>query len=353
MPTARIGLCLAAAFLGGLCGCARQPTTALLVVEGPPVASVTALFAQVALAAQPPGPEQQLDGPIHLPGTLVVWLPDVAEPATILLRGVTSEGQSLWATAALQIVPHQQVSQAVVLSASGGPAPGTGVDGGMADRGDLGLGRPPDDMASPTADMASAILAQDNFHRTPSSQPGWGTASDGQIWGDDANASGSFLISGNRGVVAEAQGPFDTAVLGPSVSDAEVLVTGAISPFAGAGNNNESAAMLRWVDDNMFYKAGIDGASFRLYVRTSPTSSTTLARMPFTATPATAYSIRFRIVGTALMGKVWPAAGTEPANWMLTATDASIAAGACGIRLAFNSVPATATFTSFVATAAR
>lgn len=327
-------------------GCARNATTALLDIDANPRLPLTALFGRVSVASQP-GVEHQIStGELTLPGTLVVLLPDVAEPATITLRANASTGETLGAVTTVDIVPHAQVAQGVLLT-PGGVVPMGGDGGGgavdMAGGGAVDLGSPPS-----SGDMATNVLAADTFHRPP--QAGWGTASDGQPWGADANTSAAFSIAGNSGVMAPAATGFQTAALGPTVRDADVLLTASLSTFANGTSNNELAAMLRWVDNNHFYKAGMDGNVFRLYVRTSATTSMTLVKMNYPATAGTSYSIRFRVVGTTFMGKVWPSGSAEPAAWMLTATDNSIAAGVCGMRVVFNAL-VTATFTNFLATA--
>src|SRR5947209_13794964 len=43
----------------------------------------------------------------------------------------------------------------------------------------------------------------------------WGTASDGQTWGGDANKLSLFSISGGSGVVSATNGTTYSAVLGP------------------------------------------------------------------------------------------------------------------------------------------
>ena len=64
----------------------------------------------------------------------------------------------------------------------------------------------------------------------------------------------------------------------------------------------------------------------------------TLARLEQTpklviaAQPGTLYTLRFRVVGTTLQAKAWPAANTEPPNWMVTVTDNNFHSGQAGLR---------------------
>jgi hypothetical protein len=338
-------------------GCANGPTSALLTVSANGPTPLLYLLGQVALGSQPPGTEQRVDGSVQLPGTLVVALPDVAEPVTISLHGLTTAGSPLVGAIALDAVPHQEVTGSVLLTSPGTPpvsTPSTVDLGGILAPGDGGApgsdGGAGADLAPPTSapDMPTTVLASDDFHRA--AQVEWGTASDGHVWGADANTNAAFAIANNTGTIAPTQNGSQTAALGPAVADEDVVVTGALSAFVSNGKNNELAAMLRFVDDNRFYKAGMDGANFRFLARTSANNSVTLATTPFNATAGTSYSIRFRVVGSNLMAKVWPASAAEPSAWMLTATDASIASGQCGIRTIFNGT-AIATLTSLLAVA--
>src|SRR5260221_7308808 len=74
---------------------------------------------------------------------------------------------------------------------------------------------------SPTPGTA---LGTDTFQRA--NQSLWGTASDGQTWGGDANSQKAFSISGNAGLVSNTGGTSYSAVLGPTAANAEVYATG-------------------------------------------------------------------------------------------------------------------------------
>ncbi|HEV2253670.1 MAG TPA: IPT/TIG domain-containing protein, partial [Streptosporangiaceae bacterium] len=183
-------------------------------------------------------------------------------------------------------------------------------------------------------------LGTDTFQRA--NQALWGTASDGQSWGGDANVKSPFSISGNAGVVSNTSGNSYSAVLGPAATDAEVYATGSMSSFT----SSNLGAVLRWTDGNDWYKAYIDGQNLVLQKKVAGTT-TTLGLTPFAATPGTSYTIHFRVVGSTLTANVWPSSGTEPAGWMVTATDTSLTSGSCGLRILVNS--GTATITNFKA----
>ncbi len=342
-----------------------QPSTALIMIDASPRATLTAVYGQVALGNNPPGAEQQIkSGELQLPGTLDVWLPDVAEQATVLLRATTTDGQTLTGTVYLQIVPHHAIGTSVTLTATGGIGGGLGGggdggvqtdDGGLPMVGDMGQptssspdmttgGAPP-----PPADMATSnVLAADTFHRA-ADQAQWGTASDGLLWSTSADEA-TYAIAANIGLIDGDSGNA-TAELGPVVADADIVVTGSFSALVNNHDgNNEFAAMARWNNDNNFYKAGIDGQMFRLFVRASATSSTTLSTISYPANPNTSYTIRLHVVGGALEAKVWPSSSTEPPTWLVSATDATIASGRPGVRLVFNVPGSVASFTNYLVT---
>jgi len=183
-------------------------------------------------------------------------------------------------------------------------------------------------------------VGTDTFQRA--NQSLWGTASDGQAWGGDANSKSVFSISGNAGLVANTGSTSYSAVLGPAGSDEEVYATGSLSSFASSNFGD----VLRWANGNNWYKAYIDGKNLVLQKKVAGTT-TTLASVPFAASAGTAYSIHFRVVGSTLTANVWPASGSEPAGWMITASDSSLTTGYCGMR--FLTQTGTATITAFQA----
>ena len=197
--------------------------------------------------------------------------------------------------------------------------------------------------ATPTATSTpttGTVLGQDTFQRA--NQTHWGTASDGQSWGGDANSSSVFSISGNAGLVSNSSSTSYSAVLGSSVSDAEVYATGSISSFASSNFGD----VLRWSDGNNWYKAYIDGTNLYIQKKVNGTA-TVLTSVAFSATAGTAYTIHFRVVGSTLTANVWASAGSEPNGWMVTTSDSSLSSGYCGMRVLTQS--GTLTMTSFQA----
>ncbi len=191
---------------------------------------------------------------------------------------------------------------------------------------------------STTAPGAGSALATDTFQRP--NQAFWGTASDGQTWGGDANTSTAFSISGNTGKVTNA-GTSINAVLGPSTGDADVRMTGSLSAF---GSNANIGPVARWTDGNNWYKAFTDGAGLVIQKKVGGVL-TNIANTPFPATAGTLYTIELSVVGATLKASIWPASATPPANWMLTVNDTSLTSGRTGMRL--YTLAGTATVASF------
>ncbi len=191
---------------------------------------------------------------------------------------------------------------------------------------------------SPTATPSpGTTLAQDTFVRP--NQTHWGTASDGQTWGGDANSLSVFTIFNNTGQVSSSSGSH-SAVLGPVATNAQVLFSGSLSNFT----SNNLGAVLRWKDSNNWYKAYIDGTNLVIQKKVSGTS-TNLATVPFAAKAGTSYTLQFTVIGTSLSASVWTGS-TTPTT--VTATDSTLQSGQCGLRMLVQN-SAVATITSFIA----
>jgi polyvinyl alcohol dehydrogenase (cytochrome) len=212
-------------------------------------------------------------------------------------------------------------------------------------------GTPPPPTPSPTESVTATpspgtTLAQDTFVRNPSSQSLWGTASDGQIWGADANTLSNFTINNDVGQVAGSgtASKSYTGVLGPPATNAEVLISGSLSSFGG----NTLGAVLHWSASNNFYKAYINGSNLVILKMVNGVI-TRLASVTFNATAGASYMLLFSVSGSSLAASAWPSSGTQPGSWMVTASDGSLSSGSCGL-LVYLANGVTAAITSFQAT---
>ncbi len=216
----------------------------------------------------------------------------------------------------------------------------------------FGLPNQPPPSPSPSPSPSTTVtpapgttLAQDTFHRPDQSL--WGTASDGQVWGADANTLSNFSIINDSGQVvgsgSSARGY--TGVLGPTASDAEVQVSGSLSSFGG----NTLGAVLRWGNNNNYYKALINGSKLIILKKVNGTI-TQLGSASFSATAGTSYTLLFSVSGSSLNASAWPTSGSPPNTWMVSTTDGSLTgAGNCGV-LVYLAPKVTADVTYFQAT---
>ena len=189
-----------------------------------------------------------------------------------------------------------------------------------------------------------SVLAHDTFQR--GAQVFWGTASDGHNWSGDANSIEIFSIAQKSGLIAAGKGAFN-AILGPTNTDSESVVSATINHFPAGGLVNLGVA-LRWTDGNDWYKALINGTQLQILSRVHGTSKV-LATMPFAAHDALSYTLRFRAQGANLLAKAWQTGQPEPANWLLQATDTALAQGMGGIRVLLQNTT-TIRVTSFLET---
>jgi hypothetical protein len=181
-------------------------------------------------------------------------------------------------------------------------------------------------------------LAQDTFLRI--NQISWGIASDGQLWQVDAKSSSNFAIVNHVGQVSKADGIFD-AILGPTITNAEVVFSGSLSHFGPS----TLGALLRWKDANNLYKVYLDG-SHLILLKDVAGIVTELKSVIFPAQEGKSYTFHFRAQNSFLSANVWPTNSPEPANWMVATTDTSLSSGYGGLRMVLRN-GITAQITSF------
>jgi hypothetical protein len=172
------------------------------------------------------------------------------------------------------------------------------------------------------------VLAHDTFQRPD--QRFWGSASDGRVWGGDANANPAFSIKNGVGQIAGGSGPLQ-ATLNVTSTDAEILLSGSVNHFDAHGGIN-LGGVLRWRDAHNWYKVLINGNILQL-LKAVDGKITVLGSTPFQAVGNTSYSLRLRVLGSNLFAKAWPAAHAEPANWALMVIDTQLSAGVGGMRV--------------------
>jgi hypothetical protein len=115
-------------------GCAG-PTSVRVDIDGPSDLRSLTIDVQLAIGKKV---HRMLpaDGPLNVPGALIISLPDVATQVSIALAAVSATGDPLAAATTVDSTPHSQTAVAVKLDGRGGDL-GT-------ESPDLSTGAPPD-----------------------------------------------------------------------------------------------------------------------------------------------------------------------------------------------------------------
>jgi hypothetical protein len=302
-----------------LAACGNDPTSVLLRIGAAPSA-VTRLEALIHVDGTTDYTSQPVAGgaPVTLPGTAIVKLADVSELLDVQLTAVLDDLRQATAAGQIQTRVHEQVALDLMFGDA------IQADGGAMDLG-AGDGSAPD---LSSTDLGQHVIAEDSFFRN--NQPLWGTASDNQVWGDDANtAAPPFAIAAHTGFLTMgAAGVSYSATLGPTTDDADVLVQGNMDTVDESCNWGPVA---RFGDANNFYKAYLDGIYFVLQKQLAGTK-TVLAQVGHPILPSTYYNIRLQTLGSTIRARVWAQGLGEPATWDVMATDTDLTTGKTGIR---------------------
>lgn len=190
-------------------------------------------------------------------------------------------------------------------------------------------------------------IDQDTFTRA--NQSGWGTASGGSTW---AHASGSTYtqsITGNEGQLTGATSNTYYSLGSDTAADVTVTVNFLTSSPA---DNNASVAG-RGTGLSTYYRAAYNSGTPGHFALNKVVNnvSTVLITTAMTISANTSYTIKLRISGSFLYGKLWLTSTAEPAAWTLAATDTSLTgAGSFGVGCNAGVNTETAKFDSFVVT---
>ncbi len=281
------------------------------------------LYLHATLAPQGRLADMVLQAPFARSGeaTVLVVVPSTATQLTVTATASTVDSPSATVSNQVAIRAHQRVSMTLAL-----PAPGYGGDAGLGDLDLASADLASADLANARADLAGGELGHDDFMRGPVSG-GWGTATDGQAWGGDSTVGtdGLWSVVNHMGLLtSKGNNVAPTAVLGPGAADVDVRITGT------SAGNGFFGAVARWTSTTAWYMAQLDGTTL-LIKRRDAGGGTTLMQTNFQANANTAYSIHFQAVGSTLSASAWLASATEPATFMVTATDATYPTGQTGL----------------------
>jgi hypothetical protein len=187
-----------------------------------------------------------------------------------------------------------------------------------------------------------SILVADTFNgRTVSN--GWGTSSSGTAWTTSGGSAGDYAVSSGLGrMTLTTINTSRRATLPGVISGGDVLVTFTID-IEPAGDDIETTVMFNYQDASNYVQASLywdrDGRPIELqFVRRVAGVVTQLGIAHLAESPAGAgYSCSMRVqwFGLHMRMKAWPAAGTQPDLWTLSAispTTGGWTSGQVGIR---------------------
>jgi hypothetical protein len=180
---------------------------------------------------------------------------------------------------------------------------------------------------------ARQVALSDTFNRI--SVSGWGTATDGNIWTEQAAFGTSMVDATNFGQV------FNTGVGGNcnfTLSAKIFTNTETLFRWQIGDNANEwAAAIVRYIDSNNFYRLGFGTpistgiCTFRKKVAGVFTAIASVAFIPINGTK---YWCRARVQNNTFYCNLWQDGTIEPVGWTLgPVTDSDLASGMCGIQL--------------------
>ncbi|MFE3858796.1 hypothetical protein ACFXPN_47720, partial [Streptomyces griseorubiginosus] len=175
---------------------------------------------------------------------------------------------------------------------------------------------------------AAASLLTDAFGRTVSN--GWGTADSGQPYGTGGpDVSNLSVGSGYGGHVLTTTNASRRTYIDFITADLDYYGSITVSATA-TGGSLYGALSGRYTDVNNMYLARLEfttGGTLILSVRKRVAGTETQLG---TFTPGIAYSagtfyrVRFRVDGSRLRAKVWPASAAEPGQWQIIVSDSSL-----------------------------
>ena len=184
--------------------------------------------------------------------------------------------------------------------------------------------------------MNQAQFAADAFARRRLT--GWGSADVGGAWTVSPSANSS-VGSGTGNLLVSLRGTTTAMLPAVSSSDSDTQVTVSMDQVA-TGNGTYVRVIGRHTGTNIEYQAQLrsrpDGKVLLSLQSTTPATTTLTAEFAVpNASIASSASVRvrFQVTGTSptvLRARAWPATGTEPAAWLVSATDSAVPLQASG-----------------------
>lgn len=174
----------------------------------------------------------------------------------------------------------------------------------------------------------------DAFGRTVSN--GWGSADTDQAWSTSGGAAADYSVG--SGVGKHSVGAVNSSRYTVTPSPTNVEITATVStPALATGADQRAGLVARWVDASNHYVCWLilntSGAIHLEIAVVLAGVSSSLAldtTTGLTHVANTQYRVKFQLVESGLRAKCWAAAGSEPADWNVTATNTAIVAATTG-----------------------
>jgi len=220
-------------------------------------------------------------------------------------------------------------------------------------------------VVSPVRVLAASPYASDTFAR-PAASGTWGSAAIGGAY-SYVGSQADFSLTGTAGrVTIGSPGATRAAYLPVTAQDVDLTFSASFSKLpAGGGSTYAFGSLRRSSAADYRVKARITGAgavylSFSQFSAGSEKTIGTEALVSgLTYLPGTDLKIHAQVSGTnptVLVARIWPAAGTEPATWLISRADVTAGLqvpGSVGIRAytstATTNTPITVSFDSIQA----
>lgn len=188
--------------------------------------------------------------------------------------------------------------------------------------------------------------AADDFERVETAQ--WGVATTGQTWTTVGTAA-NFSVSGTGNHSLPAVNSSRWSILPVSVIDFDIRVDLGVDKLA-AGGSHFPAVAARWVDVDNTYLLRVELATsqaINLTIRKrvagveTQLASDTSTGVSHSVTQRV--NVRFRGIGSTLLGKIWNVGDDEPDEWNITLTSETsfTGAGNVGMRSILSSLSTT------------
>lgn len=171
----------------------------------------------------------------------------------------------------------------------------------------------------------------DTYTRTVTG--GWGTATSGQSWTVSGTASDYSVASGVGRQNNITENSFRNSTINVGTTDFDYTISVQTDKLA-VGSEQIVELAARWTDTQNYYAARVSfqtDATIDLDVRRRVANVQTVLSSVLTTSLthviSTLYRIRVSVAGTMIKAKVWLASGTEPNDWMVEGTDATLTTG--------------------------